>query len=484
MADTMSGGTLEEFGVKISLMFSKEKAEEAQAAIKKIGDELRHTAFEAAGAAAALFAIGNNFTANARELEEQADMLGLNTKQLQEYEYAAKVAANVNREELVGSLQHLGDMMDRARAGDQDARQAMLQLAHAGIGEQAMLQKLSDKSYTSADAMKDLSAGFQNIAKQSPQAAARLAEFAFGSAKLMPLLKQGPQAFDNLAKEADKNFVLNEKMIKQGAEMDRQFTRIWLTMKKFAYEIGFNVMKHIKPLVDQFTRWFAANKNLIASGINGFLDELVEVMETLFFIASDVWTVFTKVGEVFGGMGNLAAGVLAAFVAFKTLMGIVAMIDAFVKINAAIKSIAVSFELLGAAEGIALAPILAWALAIAGAVALIHDAYTIWKEMHEGKTFDEAKKDTWTGKGINKVKSMFAGGEKNANEVATGSAGQGAPGVGEVNQENTFTTNMTVTVPHGTTPLAASNMVSKAAVDAHEKMMIKAKLDGARKQIQ
>lgn len=139
------GEVLREFGVKVSLNFDSKKVEEAQNKIEKFGGKLRSFAFEVAGLSAGVFEFQNLFTSNARSLQNQADLLGINTEQLQEYEYAAKVAADATREDLVGSLQTLGDTMDKARAGDLAARQALEQIGAASGNTGLILGRLNDK---------------------------------------------------------------------------------------------------------------------------------------------------------------------------------------------------------------------------------------------------------------------------------------------------------------------------------------------------
>ena len=161
------GEVLREFGVKVSLAFDSKKIDAAEDKLKKFGDEMKSFALQVGGMAAAVFESQNLFTSNARSLQNQADMLGINTEKLQEYEYAAKVAANVNREDLVGSMESLATTMDKARAGDVEARQALENIGGAMGDQSAIIAKLNDKNYTAADAMLDMSAGIEKISKAS-----------------------------------------------------------------------------------------------------------------------------------------------------------------------------------------------------------------------------------------------------------------------------------------------------------------------------
>lgn len=504
------GEVLREFGVKVSLNFDSKKVEEAQNKIDKFGGKLRSFAFEVAGLSAGVFEFQNLFTSNARSLQNQADLLGINTEQLQEYEYAAKVAADATREDLVGSLQTLGDTMDKARAGDLAARQALEQIGAASGNTGLILSRLNDKTYKVTDAFRDFSGGIQAISKSSPQAASRLTEMALGSTKLFNLMRQGPKAIDALTAEGKKNFALNEKMIRQGYEMDVQMSKLWMQFRKMGYEIGFNVMKHLAPMIAQFTKWFTANKKLISSGINTFLDTLATALKVVWETAAEVAKVMGPLIESFGGSEKAIKTLVNGFLLFKALglassfiqMGFAiskfvlplgTLMEVAVGLGEAFKSFALiegladvlpALALFGEGALAALAPLLPVIAGIAAAGVAIHDLMTLLS----GGSF----KDTWTGKGWEKVKegvgwvgdklsgATFAGAAPYGQIGPSGQlAAQGA-GAGNVAQENHFSTTTTVMVPPGTTPTQAAHIVSQANVDAHEKLMLKAKLDAGR----
>lgn len=504
------GEVLREFGVKVSLNFDSKKVEEAQNKIEKFGGKLRSFAFEVAGLSAGVFEFQNLFTSNARSLQNQADLLGINTEQLQEYEYAAKVAADATREDLVGSLQTLGDTMDKARAGDLAARQALEQIGAASGNTGLILGRLNDKTYKVTDAFRDFSGGIAAISKSSPQAASRLTEMALGSTKLYNLMRQGPKAIDALTAEGKKNFALNDKMIKQGYEMDVQMSKLWMQFRKMGYEIGYNVMKHLAPMINQFTKWFHANKALISSGINAFLDALSNGLQMVWQDSMMIAKVLGPVIDMMGGMKNAMNMLIAGFLLWKGLgiavsfveMGasIYKVVSMILPLGSALKGLASAFKVFGMIEGLAdllpaltlfgegavaaLAPLLPVIAGIAAAGVAIHDLMTLLS----GGSF----KDTWTGKGWEKVKEGVGWvGDKLSGVNIAGAApyGQIGPnmqtaaataGAQGVNQENHFTSTTTVMVPPGTSAAAATHIVSQAQVDAHEKMMIKAKMDAAR----
>jgi hypothetical protein len=460
--------TIRRFGVQLSFDFDPKKVEAAQESIEKLTGKLKGFAFDVGALTAGLFGMQNVFTANARSLEEQSNLFGIGTDELQQYEYAAKVAANVNRDELVDSFQTLANTMDKARAGDAEARKALYDIGAAAGDSSLILGKLADPTYKVTDAMHDMSKGIQAMSEKSPLAANRLTQLTLGNAKLFNMLKGGPKAIDQLTNESKKNFVINDRMIKQGAEMDRQMSKLWLIFRKFGYEIGFNVMRHLTPMIQAFQSWFQANQKIIQSGITTFLDILADALKSIWEGALMLVKALGPVVDLLGGQANAVKDVVGAWLAFKAISiasSVVGMVTAF-------------------------APFLPILLAVTAAVVALHDA---WKLLN-----GEGLKNTWIGQlvkggigggggilsSLGNAAKGFVGPSTGGPAAAPAGGWAGALGGGVPPSENHYHANTTVNVPSGTSPAVASQMVARAHTDTFDKMMIKAKMDASRNKVQ
>jgi hypothetical protein len=495
------GEVLREFGVKVTLAFDGKKIDAAADKIDKFGEKLRGFALGVTGATAGLYEFQNLFTTNARSLQNQAQILGINTEKLQEYEYAAKVAGDVNRDELVDSLHKLGDTMDQARAGNIDARRSLEQLGAMSGKTGLIISRLNDPTYKVTDAFHDMAGGIQAISKNSPLAASRIVEQTLGNAKLYNVLREGPKVIDANLEAGKKNFALNDKMIAQGAEVDKQMSKLWMTFRKFGYEIGYSVMKHLAPMIVQFTKWFAANKKMIASGINIFLDRLADALEQIFKTGVQVVRWADELVDALGGGKNAIDLLIKGFLIFQGI------------------SLAVSFGKMAVAIGslvASLAPLAVYVVPLVAIAGAIHDLYVV----ATGGSYE----DTWIAKlnkGIDELVEKMPGMKTvigwrdKANAAITDVWHKMAPKSGGIvaNAENavanikpiwqqmgpkpayagasygpppgpssgnTFNTTNNIAVPPGTKAADAAHMISKATVDSHEKILMKAKLDAAR----
>lgn len=508
------GETLREFGVKISLAFDRQKVDQVTQKIEKLGADMRRFSLEVGGAAAAIFEFGNLSSSNARNLQQNADLLGLNVENLQELAYAAKVAAGVSREELVGALESVSETMDKARHGDVMASEGMLRLAQAGIGADKMLQLLQTRGTTSEQVMMALSQSFKNI--KDPMAAARLATEAFGGAgaKLLPFLKRGPEGIAALRKEGRAlGVIIPKSTIDQAAEMDRQFTRLGEVFKNVGYTIGFEVLKYMKPLTQEFLVWIQHNKKFIAQNIAVTLKEMAKVIVQLVKYGVEFAHVLGKVIDYLGGTKKAVDILLAAFLLFKgitfassligffgslgTIIGfLLPSLSTLIGVMVSLKSAFSVFSMLGGLADVipaltlfgealagAFLPLLPYVAAIGALAVAIHD---IWALLND--------KPTWTGEAFSKVGEWFGkakgffgvgGGAKGpagggATARAFSAVGASAGGAGDIAQTYNMTSNINVGVPPGTTATQATGIVSRAATDSHDKMMMKTKTDALR----
>lgn len=339
------GNILKEFGVKISMVLDKKKVEEAKKAVDQMGKDMRSLAITVSAASAAVFEFANIASSNSRELQQNADMLGINVERLQELEYAAKVAANVSRGELMGALEGVSSTLDKARHSDVMAAESLIRLG-------VPLEMISNRAVTADQVMLLLADRLKGI--QDPMAKARLATEVFGGAgaKLLPLLNKGAMGIAMMGKEArSMGLILNKAAVDQGAEFDRQFTKIWLVMKNITYLIGNDLIKYLRPMVTEFQRWIVINRQFIASGIASVVKSLGEYLQIVFKTVKFVADRFQGLLTVLGGAGK-AAHILAIGLGIITAARIIGAVGTMVKSFQALAAILGVVNIESAAIGV------------------------------------------------------------------------------------------------------------------------------------
>jgi hypothetical protein len=497
------GQVLREFGVKVSLSFDGKAVDQAESRIKKFSSEMKSFALEVAGVSAGLFATGKSFSHFSREVVDQADGLGITTDALQEYEYAAGVAADATREDVVGAFKNLGDTLDKARAGVPEASQALYNMAAAGGKTKEMLAAIQNPMTKVSDVALLLSSGIQKMSEKNPLAARRMTELAYGSDKLYNLWRKGPDAIKALNSEADKNSVLNEKMLREGKLMDQQITKLWFVFRKFGLEIGAKIMPHVMKLVGQFEKWFKANQKLIASGITGFLDTLANVLEGVFDAGVGIIKFLEPMIAALGGASQVVKDLVYAFVAFKTISiasSFLSMGFAIAKFAATLLGIGPTFSTIASSIGGLAGTIGSFLGGLTAVVAAGWAGYELATKLNDyidsktggqgigGKLYDlihpDEQKEILNQAG---PKSKVASAPRVAPFSQVGPtaayAGGGTSQGPVVNQTHNVVNNLTVSTPEKATVSDTATAAKKAQTDANEMAMRKAKADAARTRV-
>jgi hypothetical protein len=336
---------LKEFGIKVDLLFDAKKSETAKKSVAALGSEMKHVAMEVAGASAALLGFAELAGRNSRSLQENSDLLGINVERLQELEYAAKVAANVSRGELVGALESVSNTLDRARHSDVMAGESLIRL---GIP----IEMITNRSVTADQVMMSLADSFKGL--QDPIAKARLAADVFGGAgaRLLPLLNKGSKGIAAMGQEARAlGVILGKGVVNQGAEFDRQFSKVWIVLKNISYLIGNELIKYLKPMVMEFQKWTVANRKFIATGIVLVMKSIGTYLGIVFKTVRFVIDKFQALTSVLGGTAKVANYLAIAFgvlTAVKLISGLGTLVTSFRAISAVLGLVSIQSVAIGA----------------------------------------------------------------------------------------------------------------------------------------
>ena len=340
------GETIREFGVKVSLLFDKSKVEDSKKAIEGVADGMKSVAVQVASAAGALLGIAGISSANSRSLELNSQQLGINVERLQELEYAAKVTAGVSREELTGALEGVSKTLFEARNNNVEAAQSLIRMG-------VPLSMITNKSATADQVLMNLSERFKAMPDGMYKTALATQTFGAAGAKLIPLLNKGAQGIANMGKEGRSlGVILGSQTIKQGAEFDRQLTKIWLVLKNVTYVIGAELIKYLGPMVNEFQKFIVANRKFIALGIASVVKNLGVYLKIVFNVVKVLALQFRLLVNALGGVQKVSKGLAVAFgviTGAKMLSGIGTLISSFRVIGAILGIVSINALAIGAA---------------------------------------------------------------------------------------------------------------------------------------
>lgn len=202
-----------------------------------------------------LFELAEKFSAIGENLIRASEATGITVEEIQKLQFAAQ-QAGVSGEEMSHSLTILSRQLYAARNGSQEA-----QLAFGQIG---LTPDQVNGFKNSRDALLAISDRLRLIDDPIKRAALSQQVLGRGSQRLAGLLSKGSVAIKEQGEEAQRlGIVLSGSQVKSLEKVEHAFNRLWGVMKAFGATIAAKVAPVIEYLINDFLKFFGANKALI-----------------------------------------------------------------------------------------------------------------------------------------------------------------------------------------------------------------------------
>ncbi|MFZ6724711.1 hypothetical protein ACO0K2_04380 [Undibacterium sp. MH2W] len=348
------------------------------------------------GTVAGIASLATEWARFGSEVSNSSALIGISVDSLQSLRGAASVVG-VGAQELTGGLKSLGDTMEDALFGRN--QQALVVLNRLGVG----IHKTKDGSIDAARGFRDLSVAISGIKNAQVQG---VIARTFGLEATLPLLRKGPKAIEEYEqKVAALGGVMNGPAIEAAQKFGVSLDYLSIAAQATKNSIGEKLVPILQPLIEQFTSWTAANRDLIATKVAQFVEGLAHWLNELDFkkIGDDLRALAKNVDDVvesIGGWKNAAIGVVVlmngSLIASVVNLGLAIGGLATTAIPAAIRTLG----LLGTA--LSAMPI-GWVIAGIGAIAVgVYAIYRNWDGISEyfGKKLAGVKAafdKSWTG---------------------------------------------------------------------------------------
>jgi len=306
--------------------------------------------------ARSLYELAERFGHVGEQLSIAAEAAGLTVDQFQKLNYAAS-QNGVSTEEMSKALQHVSLTLFQARTGSQEAQKAF---ALAGFSP-GQIQSFR----TSQDVLLALSDRLRGIRDPIQRAAVSQELLGRGSVRLAGFLAQGSKAITNRGQQAQRfGLILTEKEVKSLEVVEHSFQNIILFLQKIGATIVTDISPSIRDMVNDFLKFYNANKDLINLNIKAFLDKF---LYGLGYVYGFVTTLFTDLKKKFSGFGDifgLGEGSLGKIAfAGTVLAGLVGTAKTGVAVFAALDA--------------AMSPLVVTIATLASGLLVLHDTYKL-----------------------------------------------------------------------------------------------------------
>ncbi|MFZ6690227.1 hypothetical protein [Undibacterium sp. SXout20W] len=267
------------------------------------------------GTIAGIAAVATEWARFGSEVSNSSALIDISVDSLQSLCGAASVVG-VGAQELTGGLKSLGDTMEDALYGRN--QQALVVLNRLGIG----IHKTKDGSIDAARGFRDLSLAISGIKNTQVQG---VIARTFGLEATLPLLRKGPKAIEEYERKvASLGGVMSGSALEAAQNFAMSLDYLSIATQATRNSIGEKLVPILQPLIEQFTAWTAANRDLIATKVAQFVEGLAHWINELDFkkIGDDLRAFAKDVDNLvdsLGGWKNAAIGLV--FIMNGSLIG-------------------------------------------------------------------------------------------------------------------------------------------------------------------
>jgi hypothetical protein len=302
-------------------------------------------------AAAGLFGIAKSTADAADAIKDTSIAMGISYESLQRLGYAAQMSG-ANQEMLADGLRQLARAAIEAKDANSETAKAFKKLGVSAVDSAGQMKSPDALLMSLADGFKKMPAGVE-------KSALAMQFFGRSGAQLIQTLDNGSAGLKELGAEAASlGIIMDDAAIEAGAAFNDELDRLTGTAKGVLRTIGVGLIPIITNLMQTVRGWILANRELIKTRIQSFVQLLTKFLTQTWRVATAVWNVFrgmvTAIDNVTRSMGGFVS-------VLKVLAGTIGLF-ALGRLGMAIYDVAKGFI------AISRAAILAWRSALLGPI--------------------------------------------------------------------------------------------------------------------
>ncbi len=192
----------------------------------------------------------------------------------QQFGYAASLVGS-NSEAMSGALGSLRDRALEAARGNWELRRAFRMMG-------VQLRDSRGQVRPTEQLMNDVADAFARVPDSARRTAAAVALFGEAGVALIPLLASGSAGLRRAAADARHlGLVMSETDARALTRFNTSMTRMTGSIRGVWNAIAARLAPVLSPLIDQVTEWIAANRDLIATNLAGYIRAIPGVIEDL-----------------------------------------------------------------------------------------------------------------------------------------------------------------------------------------------------------
>lgn len=355
--------TVRELTTKLGFEVDSTKLQAYEKGLQNVRRTMLQVAAAGAAIAGSLFGITKSVANTADEIAKTSRELGISSDVLQEYRYAADLAG-ISNESLDKSLRLFSRSVGQAAQGTGVAAQ---QFEYLGIS----LYDAEGRLKSNDVLLEEVGQKLEGVEDASIRAAISQDLFGRSGQRLGVLISQNREELEKQRKTAHEyGLVLSQEVLANSEEFNDRLSDAEKIVRSFGQIIAAELLPRMTEIIKAFIEFVQANRELIKTKVQDFLDGLISFLKALWAVLSAVNTVFQFFAQFVGGAENALKLLFATMIAFKTASFIKSIID--------IVSALRGFSIAAVIAQLSISPIV---LAIAAVTAAVIALIYYWDEL-------------------------------------------------------------------------------------------------------
>lgn len=245
-----------------------------------------------------LISIATEAAANADNVLTIAQITGLDTDSVQEFQYAAELI-DVSLETIESSLTKLKNGMQDAAGGNGNIAETFSQIGVSVTEADGSLRNAEDVFNEVIDALGE-------IGNETERDAVAMDVFGKKAEDLNPIIKQGSKTLNEYKKEAhDVGAVLSTEQLAALGAVDDAYQRLKKTQESVKNQIGAEMAPAVENFYSAWTDWMKqAGQSMQSSGVIEGLNAILDAVIKLLPNAEEMEEIFPKIGDALKGFAD------------------------------------------------------------------------------------------------------------------------------------------------------------------------------------
>ena len=338
--------------------------------LEKSLDTVKTTIFAvgaaAVGAAASMFGLAKNAADFADKIQDTAWAVGISNEFLQKLGHAAKLSG-ADIDTAANGMRILSRVMFDANRGLAESKEAF-----EAIGVQ--ITDSNGKLRDTDTVFYEVSQAFSRMENGADKTALSMKLFGRSGAQLIPLMNSGADGIKAMGQEAeDLGLIMDDVSIQAGSDFNDNLDRLTGTISGLARSIGAGLFPVISDIMISMKEWIVANRDLIKTRINAFVDMMTRFIRITWRVVQGVTLSIIKLAQGVDSLLEPLGGLTRVLAYISGTFGLVML----GKFAAALGGVAKGFFIIGKAALFAwkrafLGPLLIGA-AVAGIFLIVED---------------------------------------------------------------------------------------------------------------